>query len=427
MVGKLLAAGYDLVPVPAEADIILVNTCAFIRPAVEESVEEILELARFKTGQCRFMVVTGCLTPRYGRVLKDVLPEVDLFLGPGDIPSLVERLTSLITKGKAPYRESSSPYLMTHEERQWIPQTPSAYLKIAEGCSNHCSYCLIPRLRGRRRSRTPDDILQEAEILVQAGIKEIVLVAQDTTAYGRDLPGRPTLEGLLKDVTSLPSVSWVRLLYAHPARVRKELLALMAEEEKLCAYLDLPIQHADDHILQAMNRRYRSMDVSRFITMARSIVPQVAIRTSIMVGFPGETDRRFAKLVDFIRATRFDHLGVFTYCAEEGAQSTRLGSRKVPQRVKDERKRIIEEEQAVISWEIHQSLVGTEQEILVEGMSDDAAFPYQGRIRRQAPEIDGVTYMRGPDVAIGRIMKGRIVGADTYDLFAEIPQPQTAR
>jgi len=383
-------------------------------------VEEILELARFKRdGACRYLVVAGCLPARYGKPVMALLPEVDLFLSPSEIPFVVERLQTLRTVGEVTSQPTAGAYLMTHHDRRLVPPTPSAYVKIADGCSNRCTYCLIPRIRGPLRSRPPEDILQEAEYLSQAGVKEIILVAQDTTAYGRDLPSRPKLEELIVELAALPRVAWIRLLYAHPARVKRKLLTLMVKEEKLCAYLDLPIQHASDRILEAMNRHYRRRDVVRFLELARRIVPHIAVRTSLLVGFPGETERRFHDLVEFVRASRFDHLGVFTYWPEMGIKALQLGGRSVPSRVRQERQRILEGEQAIISWEIQQALIGTEQEILIEGRSDEAGVPWWGRMRRQAPEIDGVTYVRGQGIAIGDIIRGRIVAADTFDLFAE--------
>ncbi len=419
MAGALLKGGFFLVQKPEDADIIIVNTCAFIRPAVEESVEEILELARFKGKKCRILAVAGCLPRRYGRAIKEALPEVDLFLGPGDIPRLVSSLNKLLSGMSVPFHLFPPKYLMSHQERLLLPATPYAYVKIAEGCSNFCSYCLIPHLRGKKRSRPPDDILLEVEALARSGVKEIILIAQDTTAYGTDLPQRPTLEDLLKDLSAIPSVSWIRLLYTHPARLRESLLKVMGESEKICPYLDLPIQHVNDRILKAMNRRYDRRHVEKIINMARAMVPNIALRTTIMVGFPGETEKRFEELFNFIKWAKFDHLGTFAFYPEEGTKAAKLSLTYVPRRVKEERLHLLMEEQAAISREANERQVGLRQKILIEGVSEKTDFPYRGRTPRQAPEIDGVTYVRGEKAKIGEVVEGLIVAADTYDLYAE--------
>lgn len=420
MMGALLQGGFSPASRPDEAEIIIVNTCAFIRPAVEESIEEILELAKYKEKRCKILAVTGCLPQRYGRPLKDALPEVDLFIGPGDIPRLPSLLNRLRAGEKVPFRLSTPRYLMRHAERLLPPRSPMAYLKIAEGCSNFCSYCLIPRIRGKKRSRPPDDILKEAEILARQGVKEIILIAQDTTAYGRDLPGRPTLEELLKDLSTIGSIAWIRLLYTHPRRIGEKLLEIMAQERKICPYLDMPIQHINDEILRAMNRRYLRKEVEKVITMARRIIPDIALRTTVMVGFPGETERRFLELLTFLREAKFEHLGVFPFYAEEGSKAATLTTRRVSQRLKEERVHLIMEEQAMISRQLNEKWVGRRQEILIEGPSDREDFPYQGRTNRQASEIDGVTYVRGERLQVGQIVEGLIVEADTYDLFAVV-------
>lgn len=421
MIGTLIKEGYALTPRPEDAQLIIINTCAFIRPAVEESIEEILELARFKRQKCRFLIVTGCLPRRYGRALRKALPEVDLFLGPGEIPLLSSSLQGLIS-GRPLMPPISSPrFLMTHRDRSIAPAGPSAYLKISEGCSNFCSYCLIPRIRGKTRSRPPSDILAEAEFLAKSGVKEIILIAQDTTAYGKDLPGRPSLAELIKNLALISDISWIRLLYTHPAHIEERLMRVLREEEKICPYLDMPIQHVNDKILESMNRSYRRSNITQLISTARQMVPDIALRTTIIVGFPGETEKRFQELLHFIKTTRFAHLGVFTYFPEEGTRASRLKATRVTKREKELRHHIIMEEQAIISREINEEQVGTVQEILIEGISENPEYPYVGRTRKQAPEIDGVTYVQGNGVEIGKILNGRIVKADTYDLYARIP------
>jgi ribosomal protein S12 methylthiotransferase len=297
--------------------------------------------------------------------------------------------------------------------------TVTTYLKISDGCSNCCTYCVIPSIRGKARSRKPDDIIREAEMLAARGIKEIIITGQDTTAYGRDQQGRPQLSELLEDIARIKRIKWIRLLYAHPVHLSVEVLKTMAANKKICRYIDLPIQHIDDDILKAMNRRTTSAGIKALIAQAREIVPDVALRTSIIVGFPGETPKKFERLIDFIRETKFDHLGVFTYSREEGTKAALLPSR-ISEMEKERRRDIIMNEQAAISLKINQSLIGSIQDVLIEGKSDRHDYAYKGRCRRQAPEIDGITYVRTQRAQTGSIVKCKVVAADDYDLFADI-------
>jgi len=294
----------------------------------------------------------------------------------------------------------------------------SAYLKIAEGCSNHCSYCVIPSIRGKARSRKVDDILTEAELLTRRGVKEIIITAQDITAYGRDLKGKPTLSDLLKELASLQGIRWVRLLYLYPTSLTGDILQTIAEEEKICKYLDIPIQHIDDGILKAMNRRGGSEQIRKAIVDVRTIIPDVALRTSIIVGFPGETRMNFNRLLAFIREARFDHLGVFTYSREEGTVAASFTSR-ISEKERETRRQLLMEEQAIISWEINHSLIGSSQEFLIEGKSNIPHFSFVGRCRRQAPEVDGITYVKGENLVPGDIVNCKITANNDYDLFAE--------
>ncbi|MDQ5984844.1 MAG: Ribosomal protein S12 methylthiotransferase RimO [Syntrophus sp. SKADARSKE-3] len=423
MAASLAESGFTLTETPENAGIILVNTCAFILPAKEESIEEILRMARFKNegmGQCRYLVVAGCLPQRYGKDLKQALPEVDLFLGTSDVPLLARRIDDLMAnKGRRSH--IGKPNFLMNSGHKRILATPShsAYIKIADGCSNRCTYCVIPDIRGRARSRKPDDILEEAQALVARGVKEIILIAQDTTAYGEDFKGKPNLAGLLKDLASLDTLHWIRILYTYPSRLTEALFQVMADGKKVCAYIDMPIQHADNDILRAMNRRGDTSQIAWAIQTAQATIPDIALRTSVIVGFPGETSRRFGKLVDFVKASRFDHLGAFVYSREEGTIAAEKPSR-ISEEEKTRRRNLIMEEQASISYEINQRLIGSRQEILVEGQSDVPDYPYIGRCRRQAPEIDGITYVKGKNLVVGDIVDGRIVEAEEYDLFAII-------
>jgi ribosomal protein S12 methylthiotransferase len=426
MAAILADHGYRMTARPEEAGIILVNTCAFILPAREESIEEILRLAAWKKGgqgPCAHLVVTGCLSQHYGRELAAALPEVDLFLGISEIPRIGRHLDALLCAPAMARRRrliaGKPTFLMNAGHRRLLAApTHSAYLKIADGCSNRCAYCLIPAIRGRARSRPIDDLVKEAALLAGQGVRELILTAQDSTAYGIDLKGKPTLNKLLEELCGIDGIAWVRLLYAYPARLTEALFQTMTGQQKICAYLDIPIQHSDDAVLKAMARRGDGAQLRRIIAQARAILPAVALRTSLIVGFPRETERRFEKLLAFVRETRFDHLGVFAYSREEGTAAAALPSR-ISEREKEQRRNRVMEEQAIISREINAALIGSRQEVLIDGAGELEGYPQVGRCRRQAPEIDGVTHVRGRTVTPGTIIPCRIVAADDYDLFAE--------
>lgn len=423
MGGLLSQSGLQLVNRRELADIVIVNTCAFINPAKEEAIEEILLLAQEKKdGIHPFrIVVAGCLAQRYGRELLAEIPEVDLFVGTGEVANIVQHISKLTgPQAKRSAVVTKPDFLMNSQHARVLSNTSvTTYLKISDGCSNCCTYCVIPAIRGRARSRKPDDILQEAKMLARRGIREIIITGQDTTVYGRDLKGRPRLSDLLTDLAGISGIQWIRLLYAHPAHMTDEIMESMARSKKICRYIDLPIQHIDDAILKAMNRNVTSDRIKEMITGARETMPDVALRTSIIVGFPGETQKRFERLLDFIGETKFDHLGVFPYSREEGTKAAALPAR-ISEKVKQRRRDIIMNEQAAISNRINQGLVGSIQEILIEGKSDRGDYIYVGRCRRQAPEIDGVTYVTGKQAKTGSIIQGRITAADDYDLFAQI-------
>jgi ribosomal protein S12 methylthiotransferase len=426
MAGILAAKGYRLTERPEEAAILLVNTCAFILPAREEAIAEILRLAAWKQQEgspCTHLVVTGCLPQRYGKELVAALPEVDLFLGTAEVPRIDRHLDRLIAAHPARKRPRSAigkpDFLMNARHKRLISTSAnSAYIKIADGCSNRCSYCVIPDIRGEARSRSVDDVVREAEGLAGRGVRELIVTAQDTTAYGLDRKGKPTLALLLRELARVDGIAWIRLLYTYPSRLTEELLRTVADEAKVCDYLDIPIQHSEDAILSAMHRHGDQAQIRSAIAMARAIIPGVALRTSLIVGFPGETPRRFANLLSFVRETRFDHLGVFPYSREEGTAAWALASR-ISEREKERRRDAVMEEQAEISREINRGLIGTVQEVLVEGKGELAGYGRIGRCRRQAPEIDGATHLRGGAPEIGTIVACRIVAADDYDLFAE--------
>jgi ribosomal protein S12 methylthiotransferase len=423
MGGLLNKSGLQVVDRNDFADIVIVNTCAFINPAKEEALEEILTLAeKKKKGDREFkLVVAGCLAQRYGKELSAQIPEVDLFIGTGEVGNIVRHINKL---DEIKFRRASvitkPDFLMTSQHPRILsPTITSAYLKISEGCSHCCSYCVIPAIRGKARSRTPDDILREAANLAAKGIKEVIITAQDTTAYGRDLTGQPQLSDLLNHMSQVKGIKWIRLLYTHPAHITTDLLKAIATNKKICRYIDLPIQHIDDTILQSMNRKVTGAKIKEVIAQARLIIPAVALRTSLIVGFPGETKKRLEKLLDFVRETKFDHLGVFTYSCEEGTAAAQIKS-PISEKEKERRREIIMNEQAVISHIINKCLIGSIQEVLIEEKSDRPGYNFIGRCRRQAPEIDGITYIKGAQLKIGSIVKCEIIAADDYDLFGEI-------
>ena len=430
MAAILVGQGFRIIAEPQAAEVILINTCAFILPAREEAIDEILHMARHKkTGALKYLVVTGCLPQRYGKALEKEIPEVDLFLGISEAPNIMQHLQAMGTDFKsAPLQShlrrsrsvvSKPDFLMNADHPRLLPPfTTTAYLKIADGCSNRCAYCIIPAIRGKARSRHPDDILREAAGLAEKGVKEIILIAQDTTAYGRDLQIKQGLSLLLRKLAALEQLRWVRLLYTHPAHLTQDVLSMMAAEEKICRYIDMPIQHINDAVLKAMNRRTGSKQIFAVIEKARTLMPDIALRTSLMTGFPGETNIRFQRLVDIVRDVRFDHLGVFTYSREEGTPAAALPSR-ISEREKQRRRDLLMEEQAAVSFQINQSLIGSRQECIVEGKSDRADYPFYGRCRRQSPEIDGMTYLKGKNLTLGEILSCKIIDAAEYDLFGE--------
>jgi len=422
MAAALVEGGFELVPSPQDAQVIVINTCAFILPAQEESIDEIFRMAQLKQeGQCRHLVVTGCLPQRHGTLLEEEIPEVDLFLGTGEVPRIASHIAAL-QDSTQPKRRSfigNSDFLMNSSHRRILSTPPhTAYVKVAEGCSNHCSYCVIPAVRGKFRSRRIDDILRETETLAGGGVKEIIITAQETTRYGRDLGTASGLHDLLREMALIGGIEWIRLLYTHPATLDDELFRTIRDVDKMCNYIDIPVQHIDNAILGSMNRQGDGRLINNVIAHARKIIPGVALRTSLIVGFPGETQEAFDQLLAFVRETRFDHVGVFEYSREEGTKAAALPG-QVPEEVKKLRRGIIMEEQASISRRINQSLVGSTTEVVMEEPSDLPGYDYIGRSRRQAPDIDGITYVKAGQRSIGDIVTGTITSADEYDLFAE--------
>lgn len=421
MLGHLTQNGWQVTGDPEAASLLLVNTCAFIAPASQEAVDTILELARYKENDPgKRLIVTGCLVQRYGPDLETLLPEVDFFLGVNDFP----RLGQILEETRSPGGSRlfcQDPLYDYGEVQPRYPATPPhlAYLKLAEGCSHGCTFCTIPRIRGPYRSRPFDVLLAEARQLAGAGVRELNLIAQDTTAYGQDLGGRPGLVELLRELAKIPGLAWIRLLYAHPARLTPELLETLAAHPKLCPYLDLPVQHADNEILRRMGRGYGREDLLTTIRRVREILPQVALRTSVMVGFPGETEAHFDRLLELVQEVHFDHLGVFLYSPEEGTPATRLTA-PVPRRLAQARARRLKALQARIVKERLKALVGTVQPVLVEGVSRESDYLLTGRLSTQAPDIDGQVYITAGVGHVGEIQAVRLTRALPYDLVGEI-------
>ncbi len=421
MLGYLSREGFEVTTDEREADIIIVNTCSFIKEAKQESIDTILDLAdRKHDARCRLLIVTGCLPQRYQEELAGELPEVDIFIGTGDYPRIAEVIAE--KRGTSDQlRYTGDPNFIYDDELPRLKSSPyySAYLKIAEGCSNCCSYCVIPSLRGSLHSRPLEKLLEEARGLVAGGVKELNLIAQDITAYGKDLPEGASLEGLVEELAKLEGLRWIRLLYAYPDGVRDTLITIMKNEEKVCKYLDIPLQHISDPVLSRMNRRSSEAEIRGLIAKLREEMPEITLRTSLIVGFPGETEEDFRKLLHFVEETRFDRLGVFCYSREEGTPAAGMPD-QISERVKRERYRRLMRAQARASFKLNRRLIDTIEQVIVEGFSDETDLLLKGRSSRQAPDIDGLVYITAGDAKVGDIVSLRITDSSDYDLFGEI-------
>jgi ribosomal protein S12 methylthiotransferase len=421
MLGRLLQAGFELTTDPEAADVLIVNTCAFIDSAKKESLDAILQASETKQRRAgRRLVVSGCLAQRYGAQLRAELPEVDIFVGTGnflDLPELL-KLTATSENSDLPYPGAAHLLPSAAAPRVRLNDFFTAYLKISEGCNHKCAFCIIPKIRGLHESRPLFDIVAEARALAASGVREINLVAQDLTAYGRDLKPAVSLARLLNELEAIEGISWIRLLYCYPNFVTDELLDAVASLPKVVKYIDMPLQHADDGILRAMKRERSASALSRILERVRRRVPDVTLRTSFIVGFPGETDAAFARLTEFVEREQFDRLGVFTYSQEENTAAAAMPA-QVPARVKHARRRRLMETQAEISMRKNQALVGRNMEVIVEGQLAGSATRLRGRTSAQAPDIDGMMILRG-DATPGEIVHARIDQARTYDLVGQI-------
>ena len=423
MLGLLQDGGVELIDDPAEADILVVNTCGFIDAAKEESLQTILQMAEFKkTGRCRGLIVAGCLGQRYQQELLDEMPEVDVILGTAAWGRIQEAVAAALEGRRALFIDSLTTLYDEKTPRISTMPSYSAYVKVAEGCSNCCTYCVIPSVRGAFRSRPIESVVEEVRHLAQKGVREINLVAQDTTSYGKDLYGQPNLVALLTELAVIEGVEWIRLLYCYPRYFTDELIAYMASEPKICRYVDLPLQHIHDGVLQAMNRRDRQADIDLLLQKIRQAMPDVVLRTSFIVGFPGETEEQFAFLEQWLETARFDHVGVFTYSQEEGTAAGAMAE-QVPEEVKQERYHRLMALQSKISEEINRSLEGRELEVIVTGLDETRPEVILARSYREAPDVDGQIYVEtsGQDgLKVGDSLKVRIAQGFSYDLVAEI-------
>jgi ribosomal protein S12 methylthiotransferase len=428
MLGYAQEAGHEITANSADADVLVVNTCAFIDNAKQESIDAILEMAQQKRdGKCSRLVVTGCLAERYRDELKKEIPEIDALLGTGELPGIVEALgpaseVRRSTSASQPLTFYKKPTYLYDASTPRLLTTPRhfAYVKIAEGCDYTCAFCIIPTLRGEYRSRTRESIVAEARALAARGVKELLLISQDTTFYGIDRKERGALAKLLRELNTIDGLEWIRLLYLYPTTITDDVLDAMAECEKVCRYVDLPLQHASADVLKRMRRPGHRRTYDALLARIRHRVPGVTLRTTFIVGFPGETADEFAELEQFVTDTEFDHIGVFTYSHEEGTRAHAVAD-DVPAAMKRKRRERIMKRQQEIVARRQQARIGAEVEVLIDGPSAEHELVVQGRLEGQAPDIDPVVYLTDVDPSVyqrGNLIRARIVGSQGYDVVA---------
>lgn len=426
MLGLIHEEKYEITNDPSEAEIIIVNTCGFIESAKEESINTILQMAEYKkSGSCKYIIVTGCLSQRYAEELFNELPEADAIAGVevyDEIGSIIKRV---MNGERFIMLERSKPDVIYTSKETFLPRiltTPSytAYLKIAEGCDNCCSYCAIPKIRGPYRSKPMAQVLKEAKALTANGVKELIVVAQDTTRYGEDLPGgKLLLADLLKELNKIESLKWIRVMYCYPNNFTDELIETFASLDKVCKYVDLPLQHASNRLLASMNRYDTREEVETLLAKLRKRIPGIVIRTTFIVGFPGETDADFEELKEFVEQQRFENAGVFAYSQEEGTVAGAMPN-QIPDEIKQERYHELMALQAQISEEIHKDTEGQNLEVLVEGIEEDGSGLHYGRSYREAPDIDGLVFIENPgDINPGCFIKVNILQGFTYESVGE--------
>ena len=416
---SLKSAGFEITSAEAEADVIIVNTCGFIEEAKSEAIENILEASKYKTdGKCKAVIVTGCLAERYKDDVTEEIPEVDVCVGIGANSDIVNIVKSALDGQKKNYYGEKSDLDMNLPRILGGPHY-TAYLKIADGCDNCCTYCAIPKIRGRMRSRKIEDIVNEADTLAKNGVKELILVAQDTTAYGKDIYGKPRLCDLLRELVKIKDLHWIRTLYTYPERIDGELLNLLRDEDKLVKYLDIPIQHCNDRILKKMNRKSSKAGLIALIDRIRKTVPDITIRTTLITGFPSESEKDFEELHRFVKDMRFDRLGCFAYSAEEDTVAATFAD-QIDEQTKQDRLELIMQSQNDIACKKNEEKVGTVREVLIEGY-DEYIKCYFGRSEADAPEIDGkVFFMTRHPLKIGDFVNVKINDVLEYDLLGEV-------
>lgn len=409
---------YEITNDPKEADIIIVNTCGFIEKAKEESINTILEMAQYKTNyKCKLLIATGCLTQRYGEELKNLMPEIDIMLGVNDYKKLHKLIREFISEQKTSLEINYSDSNINEGERILTTASQTAYLRIAEGCNNFCTYCIIPKIRGKFRSRSMENILKEAESLSKQGVKEIILVAQDTTLYGSDIYGEKKLHILLKELAKIQGIEWIRVLYCYPEEIYEELVDEIASNEKVVKYLDLPIQHISSKILKRMGRKTNKEDIIKKIDLIRSKIKGVTLRTSLIVGFPGEEEEDFEELKDFLKEYKLDKVGVFTYSREEGTPAAKMEN-QIDENIKEKREKTLMMIQRGISKEINQLKINNIYDILVEGYNGEYYF---GRNYEMIPEVDGKVFFKSENkIKNGEIVRVQIKDCTDYDLVGVV-------
>ncbi|MCC5909856.1 MAG: 30S ribosomal protein S12 methylthiotransferase RimO [Clostridiaceae bacterium] len=418
MLGLLNKYGYKLTNTISKADVIIVNTCGFIESAKEESINKIIELGALKEERLKLLIVSGCLGERYSTEILDEIPEVDAVVGTGNYDKIIDVINEAIEGNRTAYIGDTD--RLYDESLPRLQTTPdySAYVKISDGCDNYCTYCIIPKLRGKYRSRKIESIVEEVNGLASKGVKEIVLIAQDTTRYGIDIYDEYALPKLLEELNKIEGVKWIRLLYCYPEMITEKLINAIANYDKVCKYIDIPIQHCSDPILKRMNRRTTKKDLEALINKLKLQIPDIVIRTSLIVGFPGEKEEHFNELVEFVKKMKFDRLGVFTYSQEEDTAAAKFPD-QVLQEVKVERQNIIMEIQQQISLTQNREKIGKTLEVLIEEKLDNNN-EYIGRTKGDSAEIDGLVYVSSnTPLSNGEIIKVKINNALEYDLIGE--------
>lgn len=416
---RLIAAGHEPVSDPERAESVIVNTCGFILPAKEESINEILRLGQLKkSGNLKTLYATGCLTQRYGDQMIADMPELDGAFGHGALDSLAEAVSDSRHLDKTIKMEARKLGYLSWKDRFISDGYPYSYVKISDGCDRMCTYCAIPSMRGKFRSRPIDSIVREAQFLANNGKKELILVSQEATLYGYDLPGRPSILDLLKALEKVEGVEWIRLMYLYPAQMSAELIDYMvADNTKTLNYFDLPLQHINTEVLSNMRRQVTRDEIERMLTTIRAKSPEATIRTTFIVGFPGETDEQFGELLEFTTDFRFDRMGVFTYSAEEGTPAEQMGA-QLPEEVKKEREEVLMTAQREIALAKNNSLIGSQKEVIIDSVNDDNSAT--GRTRADCPEIDQEVMVTGAGLAVGQIVQVKIDAAEGYDLIGSL-------